>query len=387
MTEDLDIIKKNLINAPLEEIKSLISQMYIDEITKEHVEEYCKTHRYEFSNTDIFTYLKKEWLNEVFSMNRNSEEFQSILAAPSSHFYHWVTDRVNEPFSISARTIRKLASKFGFEFVASMEKIRWKQEIAWARKMRYDPNDEVCVLSALFLISAKKKPNQFFGRLIEVAFDTMEEENYFDSEIHELNEEEILNSDITSQDWNPLFLRLSKDYFNPVIEKMPIKNLAIAAKKAREDFESERYFEDLNRNLFLVNKYPLSSRLLVVMRARSMNLTPNELVTLESSFKEELQNKTFVQQDSKRMDQSFMHWLKTVSVKEVILDRKHKKKLKQNISNINSYWLDNLPNDLKDLGGQGKGVFSRWRSEVLSDRRETPLDPVIDYLYFLIDEG
>jgi hypothetical protein len=387
MENEVEEIKKTLVDAPVEEIKSIISKLYIDDLTKQQVEDYCDEHSYEFSNTDIFKYLKREWINEVFSLGRQSEEFQTILSHPSSHFYAWTVERVKNPFSVSSRIVHKLSKKYGFEFVSMMEKIRWKQEISWARKMRSDHDKVVCILSAIFLISAKKNPNKYFEYITDTAFDILEDENFFENDMLNMREDEILSSDFSSHDWTPIFLRFSKKHFESIISKMSDQKIEFAAKKACEDFANERYFEDLDKNLNLVNRFPLSSRLLVAMRARKMDITSNELVECEKQFKNDLKNKKYIQDINKTIDQDFISWLRTAPIKEVILDRKQKKQFKQNVSIINSYWIDNLPSDLKDLGGEGREIFSKWRSQVLSEQREPPIDPVTDYLFYLIEEG
>lgn len=380
---NIDKATKSLISAPIIDLKAIIQKLTIDDYTKSIVKEKCEIQKFTFPNTDIVELLRKDWVNDVVTYPRDSLEFKKATTNPSEHFQIWVDTRIRNPFKVSQRIINKYSKKYGFEFVSVFEKIRWVQEVAWANKFQSHFNDDYCIFAGLFLKSTKKNVNKTFSDCIELAYDLSISSKYL-SDVHELTAHEILTYDLSKLNWDPIFLIYSHKNFSNIVDGMADSRKSLIAQKTREDFSKESMEQVRTDAKFNTT---LSNRLLVAMKALNIGLTSNQLVACEKVFMAQLNDNKIKINESQSIDQRFLSWVRnqeSFDIKpptlEQINERKHV------LSTINQNWINNLSDDIKELGGENRRTFSEWRDSVLSDRREAPEDPVVDYLFYLIKE-
>ena len=383
MSEIITPATKVLISAPIVEIKNIIQKLNIDELTMKIVKENCDKKGYSFPNTDIIDLLRKEWINDVVTLDKKSESFKKIIANPSESFQIWVSHKINNPYQVSQRIIDKYSKKYGFEFISLFERIRWKQELAWAKRFRNHSDDDYCVFSGLFLSSCKKNVNKVFSECIELAYSLSLSGKYF-SDLHELNISEIEVYDLKTITWDPIFLRYSRKTYSHILNKMPQSKKSVIAQRARDEVFKE---EKTHCNTVSKYDYNLSTRLLVVMKSISMNLNSNQVCHYERKFMNLLKSNEITSYLNRSLEQNFLTWLKNESRNDLVkVSQKETEERNQVISTLNSHWMNSLSDDIKELGGDNRRTFSQWRDLILSEQRDAPENPVSDYLFFLITE-
>ena len=374
---------KTLISAPVVEIKNLIRKLDVDDLTKQIVKENCDRIGYTFPNTDVVDMLRKEWINDVLTLNKKSEEFQKALKNPSEHFQIWSFTRINNPFKVSQRIIDKYTKKFGFEFTSLFEKIRWNQELSWAKKFRNHHIDDYCVFSGLFLTSCKKNSNKVFSECIEIAFELSLSGLYL-SDYHDLNSFEINKLDLSEVDWDPVFIRYSKKTFSPIIDKMNDSKKSVIAQRARDEYLKEQRTLPVN-NEEQLSSLNLSNRLLVVMKAITFGFNSNKLNYFEKEFLKNIDSLN--KNPNKSLEQYFLSWLREQNKDiSISVDKEETARRIQSLSTLNSYWLNSLSDDMKELGAESRRNFTEWRDLILSNKREAPENLISDYFFYLIEE-
>ena len=378
--------RKTLIEAPIIDLVESVTKLKLDKITLDTAADICK--KSGFTPEAVYVdQFKKEWVSDTLGLDKDDVNYKNAFLSPSTHFITWLSKRVQDPFHVSYRAVNKATKEYGFEFASLMHKTRWVQEVAWAKKMRNDPDGITCIFANLFLMATRKNPSKVFLSLVEIGANLVEDAAFFGSNLHDLNADEIRTCNVTSADWKPLFLRYSYKNFSSKVGEMPEEKKEKAIQQVRNIYQSEIEQEGLKGSFDYINSYPLSSRLMVVMKAISRGFNSNFVCHCENIFLTELKNLKVKQEHGVSLEQTFLLWLKSASIPPIaeISDaeilRRHRE-----VASLNSYWIANLPNDYKEFNSSSKTNFIAWRDLVLSGQREAPLNPKADYLFYLIQE-
>lgn len=374
-----------IIKAPVDILKEYVQKLTISHRTKSKVAFFCEEERLFVPKKDIVSLLWKEWMNDILYLGKNSEEFKKAMKDPNLEFTLWARDRVKNHYRISQKCISKLIKDYGFQFISLMEGVRWKQEIAWAKKFRNDVEDEVAILSNLFLLYTVSDPSKCFSQIIELGHELNTNSEYSDHEIHKMTPHEIADSNITSHDWTPLFLLFARKFLTKSIQNLDHKTKLSLSNKVRSEYFKDRNsdFNDFFSNY--MSKYPLSSRILVILKAKSLGMDSNMLSLFEQEFFTKYSDLNLIPSHSTSLEQSFIKWMKTASIDQKDVDREEVSNRLHQIATLSSRWISKLPSDAKDLGGGDRMKFNTWRQSILDGNRPAPSNFITDYMFFLMD--
>ena len=276
--------------------------------------------------------------------------------------------------------------EYGFEFHRLCIKRDGHKKYV-GEKMRNDPDGITCIFANLFLMASKKNPAKVFLSLVEIGANLVEDAAFFGSDLHDLGVSEIEKCSITSEEWKPLFLRYAFKNFSSKVGEMPIAKKEKAIQQVRNLYNMEYEKKALGGSFDYLNDFPLSSRLMVVMKAISRGFDSNFVCHAEAIFLNELKNLRVKQEHGSSLEQTFLLWLKSATIPHLpeLADDEIKRRHKE-VASINSYLIQNLPSDYQELDASNKQHFIRWRDLVLSNTRQAPLNPKSDYLFYLIQE-
>lgn len=329
--------------------------------------------------------LRREWLNDLVS-DPEHEERARASAQPDAHFMEWVQTRVRNPFHVTYRAVGKVARKQGDDIAMRMVNITWSQEIAWAQRLRLDDNPRVAVLSALFLREASSDPAKLFVEIANTYETALSEEpGYVSSVNHALTPEEI-RSGAGDALWNPLFLQYAGRAYAEVLNAMARSRLEALAARARRDEETDRArmaVQDMVRRLRL---HPLSRLVGVISATAELGLGSNDLLDLESRFLAEVERGEIKIDGNDvpiyRLLIGFVR--RNAGDVGAPLSGEQAALLVARVDTLGQRWIDRLPADFKPLNATRKANFEGWKADVLSGLRPPPLDPVLDYGFYLV---
>ena len=191
--------KKTLIEAPIVDLVESVTKLKLDDFTIQTAKDICIKHDFD-PEQGFVDQFKKEWVSDTLGLDKSDEQYKNAFISPSTHFLTWLSQRVQNPYHVTYRAVDKASKQYGFEFASLMHRTRWVQEIAWAKKMRNDPDGITCIFANLFLMASKKNPSKVFLSLVDLGADLIEDAAYFASNIHDLNEKEIELCSVTSDE-------------------------------------------------------------------------------------------------------------------------------------------------------------------------------------------
>jgi hypothetical protein len=330
--------------------------------------------------------LRKEWFNDVMA-DETDDDYTQAARNPNRHFLDWLRKRVQQPFHVSYRQINKVARTFGTE-VSLVMASRWRQEIAWAHRLRLDTNDQIAVLAGIFLRDAKRDPGKLFVAMAESYVTAVAEDPFYANHPnHNLNEDEIREASVNGG-FNPLFLRVAQKLYYTILDKMSSVEREAVARKARQEEVTELKRLKVRRMVGYLHRFPLRHRCSVLFSVRS-KLSSNDMVLAERAFLDGLLDGSipFDQTDEHRLPSLFTQWLATAAFPADLQSDQEIEDRRDAVLSLGMAWVEKLPLDLKNIGGTKRSLFNQWRAAILAGKRLPPADPLVDYAMYLLVHG
>lgn len=329
--------------------------------------------------------LYQEWVNEtvvVLSQVGNKD----VLQDPDAAFVAWVRNRVKSPFHIGLNVHNAVRTAYGDEVSLAFRNAIWPQEIAWAQRMRGDESERIAVLAETWLKATTRDAARMFRSMIEIyvgqaSFDA----SYIKSPLNLLSVDEILDGDITTAHWRPLWLRSAEKEFGAKINQLPRVTMAKMADRIRLLSTNEK---TARRNARFASHLRRFRPSLVpgVMRAAVRNaLSSDDLILGESDFIGRVSSGVIPLETSRLPGwQIFLTEIKRWAGMSPMLDEAGRNARIQAVFMLPPYWHDGVPSEFKDIGGS-QDEMVRWASDIISGLRYPPSDHLVDYGLWLIE--
>jgi hypothetical protein len=135
-----------------------------DEVMARHVE---AVEAAGYREPDALARLYREWLNDSLAAF-GTPRFDAAATAPATDFASWLVGRLPDPYRVTVRAHDTVRARFGDEVAIAMSSVVWRQEIAWASRMRGDDNARVACLAELWLRAARRDPAHMFKGIAEI---------------------------------------------------------------------------------------------------------------------------------------------------------------------------------------------------------------------------
>ena len=329
--------------------------------------------------------LFPDWKSDVLSDDEEGA-YEAASAAPGKAYLEYVRTRLDDPFFVSFRAVRSLARKIGDDEANLFVHLRWRQEVAWAKRMRASRDARTAVIAHTFLMTAAKEPSKSFLDLAEAWVGAMADPAFSMSPTHAMTVSAIRASE-TEAAHVPAFQRLFALRHGSIIDKMTDARLVAASSHARSVEEAELRTAAARRSAAVARNSPLSRVIGVIEAARSTGRSSDELVSEERSFLRELEMGRVPGVHGGYPYADFIRWLRappsgvaTESTKPGDVAYRNLTRLLNNPLS----WLQSLPADYIDMQATTVSHYREWVDPFMAGSKPPPLDLVVDYGFFLV---
>lgn len=334
--------------------------------------------------------LRKEWLNDLVA-SKDGAEFRAAARDPGGHFLRWVSDRAKDRFRVSWRAVEAVSQRIGQEAAARFAVVVWPQEIAWAQRTRLSDNPMSATKAAMFLREAEGNPSKVFTGLSDIYADQALKASYSESPVHESSPDEIRFAD-DIQDFSPLFLRYAARAYAEILHTMPREKIeALGARAAREEEADRRRIRSASAAL-RARRFPMRRILTVIASATSMGLSPNEVYLLEDAFLSALDAGEIGTEPGNSVPHAeFIACISDPEARALLgasvpCPEPVPSETLWEVANLDLRWIETHPASWGERWSlpARRAAFLAWQEEVVNEARETPLDPMSDFGFFLM---
>lgn len=331
---------------------------------------------------DTLARLRREWTNDTL---HRDEIFQEAMKNPDENFLTWLSARVQDPHHVSYRAVEKAARLYSTDFANLMHFVKWRQEVAWAQRLRADDNDRIAVLSFLFFTSSTADPSKAFLGLCESYMISLDGAVAYPNHInHKLTPEAILDGE-GEQGWVPLFVCYAERAAGRQLIEMPPGHFTKLAERARNDEWTARNLRNARKVAGQIRQNPMSRLPGLIFEAVRYSLGSNDLVALEAAFLDEIEAGTIAVTAADAYS-AFIRYLQGHSGDRLAPPGEPECMRRiESIRKLNNEWLNGLSSDLRQFGGGDGRLLAQWRMSVMRGDREAPVDPLVDYGFFLLE--
>lgn len=335
--------------------------------------------------------LWTEWINDVLDEWRDTEAFagadgKTVRDDPGAAYLRWLEERLRNPFRVPARIVQATCRKLGATKGMHLALVLWGQEVAWAQRRRRSDDQELAVLSHIFVLAAMKDPAKTFTRLSAYYDDAMLVLSYAHAPEHRYQPWQI-RAGMGAEDFVPVYMRFARSELAGNVERLTRQELAAAAKSARELEEAEMRDEVRNRVLTSLAGVTLSRLTGVISVGLQCGLGADDLIHAESLFVAAISaGKVPIPVDTRLPYPQFISWLRVGNFKAkekaaTLPDRRRELKL---LTSRPRRWQQELPSEYQELGAGDPDLFHRWIQPIVGGERVIPEDLVVDYGLFLV---
>jgi len=330
--------------------------------------------------------LYLEWFNDLLCDGR---ERQKALSSPDLHYLSWLAGRVKNPFHISFRDHQGLMRRFGSPETANqLVNVVWKQEIAWAHRLRLSKDDKTAILANIFLLAATQNPSRELSRLAEMRETVMSEMDYALAPEHECPPAQIRSDPHIGGRFTPLFLRRYRVAAQSKIVQMTPEQLLHLAETVRHKEKKARRFLAAERAIIICRRSPLCRLTGVIAAAAEAGYDSDALVAGEATFLDKLSSgEETIEPNTGTPYVEFIAWLRRNPPVQPQNIGSFTSQTALNAAIVNpSRFIDTLPEGYRDLGAGVRDVFAAWIAPYLAGD-VAPIDLVCDYGFHLVGES
>ena len=330
--------------------------------------------------------LFKEWVNDVVRL-LGEPVFDRAAADPDVAFLSWVRSRSDDPYYVSHRAREVARIKHGEEAAMLFSAVRWRQEIAMAKRMRASDNDRICVLAELWLQAARRDPYRLFDGIVDIyAANGIYDLSYTNATFNMLSVSQIESGTEDDCYWNPLWLRYAEREFGKPLNKMHPSQLIKLAESQRKAEQKERSERGWARQAAVLRHTRPALMVSVLTASLRLGLTPDDLLKAETQFINAVEVGTI---DLARIPGSswriFVEYLRSEVWVAELPDEEERERRISVVEELGPYWPNALSEDLKSLGATDFRTFLAWKNDIVyTQEREPAADPVLDFAAYVV---
>lgn len=331
--------------------------------------------------------LRREWLNDMLS-HPDVGEARLAASNPDAHFLRWIEARSRKRHHVTRRTVEQVAAKYGSETASKLAIVIWPQEIAWAQRMRLDPNPFTATRAALFLRETEGNPSKTFTALADIYSDAVMRVGYLDNPVQDLTAEEIRFSDDLPE-FAPLFQRYAARAYSERLENMTRERVEQLAARAAADENNERRLYASATVARLAVKSPMRRTLSVIRTAMSFGIDSNSTYLLEQALLRGVRaGEVAIEPGQRSADGAFLRLLADADQRKAVLAMEPLPSSADymgiwEIANLDASFIDTLPPSFKALACT-KSRLEAWQEEIVECTRPCPYDAVSDLGFYLL---
>ncbi len=325
-----------------------------------------------------------DWVNDVLA-DPDPRGYAAAAAEPAKAYSAYVATRLADPFHVSYRAVRALAKRTNEVEANAFVHLRWRQELAWAQRIRGMRSAKEAVLAHTFLRSAARNPSREFCDLAQAWDAAKEDGSFLRSSSHDLTAHEIRHGN-KMPCHKPVFLGLTNQRKGEKLERMGLERLSGAANAARKVEEDEIRGVFASKAANAARRNPLCRIMGIIGVAIETARGPDLLVAEERRFLVELERGKVRCGTAGLPYNEFVDWLRATPAGEEppppqpYDDACHV--LAQHLIRP-SAWLAALPDDYIHAGAMDATTYRSWIHPIASREVPTPRDLVCSYGFHL----
>lgn len=332
--------------------------------------------------------LYREWLNDTV-VAEGANGCRVAIRDPDGAFLAWAASRILDPFQVPMRAHDAARADRGDETALLFSEVRWRQEVAWARRMRGSDNDRIAVLAEMWLTAARRDVAKLFRGVVNVYADEgLAEPGYADSVFHMLAEDEILEGRVEDAHWRPLWLRFAEREFGRIINGMGRGQVVQLAARCRDAEWRERTARHRERQADGLRARRPALMVAVITAALERGLSSDDLVEAETSFIDAVRAGSLDLSDRQR-DAGWRIFVERLDAwvgrAEPPGDAERLRRIEA-IEHLPPTWSNCLPVAFREIGADDQRLLVAWFDAISRFRqRETPSDPAVDFGMWLVE--
>ena len=333
--------------------------------------------------------LHKEWINHVLAYRNDKKDFEFAQQNPDASFMRYATTRMENPNEPCPRIQDRALTRYGVDFVAMMHQTIWPCEQAYIWLYRNSTDDEVAAITHLFRVYVDTKPVcPLFEGFLEYLNGKDATTSLLASDpAYRLDPRAIYDLPGPREEWEPRAIAFGRVFFKKALAGMKKGSLRSLAEKARANYRNDMRTVESAAMLAYLDRYSLLNRFSTITFALLQEkMSTNELDARHSAFLQAVERGE-IETSQAGCDSDFQMFARKLGDRQLAkpIAPSEAARIRSEINDLPSYWLDNLPETLKEHDGSVSRVFSNWRSDILSGQRETPRNFTLDYFAFLVE--
>jgi hypothetical protein len=334
-------------------------------------------------------YLQKEWINHVLAYRHDKEDFDFARQNTDASYMRYATKRMENPNEPSPRIQDRALKRYGVDFVAMMHQTVWPCEQAYIWLYRNSADDEVAAITHLFRVYMDTKPvcPLFEGFLEHLNNQDATTSLLASDPAYQVSPQAIYDLPGPRDAWEPKMIGFGRTFFKKVLSGMKRGNLRSLAEKARANYRNDMRTVESAAMLAYLKRYSLLHRFSTITYALLQErISMNELDARYTAFLDAVERGDVVTSQA-GCDSDFQVFSRELGAKTLAkpIPPSEAARIRSEVNDLPFYWVDNLPDTLKEHDGTVSRVFSQWRNEVTSGLRECPRNFTLDYFAFLVE--
>jgi len=334
---------------------------------------------------DRYERLHQEWLNDIITL-RGTIVYRDAMRRPNSAFLAWLEVRLKDPYHLSPRALKLAQTHLSSDAAKALVTVKWRQEIAWAKRMRLADEDTTACLAGLWLKAAERNPIESFRAMLSIYMDTLDTGHSVccGQGLDTLSPEEIVRLPLGRAPDLLMWLESAKAAFGVDIKKSP-GFVRKGAQQARREAKSEVDLQHRQRKASMLrrNRPALSLTVLGILARRG--LSADDIFASEQAFVDAVAEGRSTCPARSDGTPEFLRWASAWSGQAPQAEPLDLIARGEKLRSLSSIWLRSLPESVRSLGGAKVGLFNRWVTERCTpSSKPPPADPVIDYALWLL---
>ncbi|MBY3433773.1 hypothetical protein HFN89_06375 [Rhizobium laguerreae] len=372
------------IDRKMDLLRQRVASLSIKAETIEAAERIVKANR---MVSKIVEPLRKEWLNDMIT-HPNAGEFRLAASDPDGHFLRWIDLRSRRPYHVTRRTVASVGEKYGTDTASKLSIVVWPQEIAWAQRMRLDPNPFTATKSALFLRETLNNPSKTFSAMADIYSDAIMRVGYTDSPVQDLSAAEIRFA-TELPEFAPLFQRYAARAYADTLKNMTRDQVEKLAQRAAAEENEDRRLVAAEGIARAAQRSPMRRSVSTIRTAIAFKLDSNTTFLLESAFIRKVEaGDVDIEPGQRTADAGFLRLIADPAQRDAVLSTENVPSTAAymdtwEIAHLNASFLDQLPPSYTPLAC-GKAQLGSWQEAVVTGKRPCPYDAVSDLGFFLL---
>jgi hypothetical protein len=334
---------------------------------------------------DRYERLYQEWLNDVITL-RGTIVYRDAMRRPDSEFLAWLEVRLKDPYHLSPRALKLAQIHLSSDAAKALVTVKWRQEIAWAKRMRLADEDTTACLAGLWLKAAERSPIESFRAILAVHTDVRDARpsSDFDHGFDMLSPQEIERLPLDRAPDLLMWLKSAEATFGGDMNRRPgfMRKGALQARREAKS-ESDRKHRRRKAEMLRRNRPALSFTVLGILARRG--LSADDIFASEQAFVDAVAEGRSACPARSDGTPEFLRWASAWSGQAPAVEPLDLIARGEKLRSLSPIWLKSLPESVRSLGGAKVGLFNQWVAERCNPSSEPPpADPAIDFALWLL---